>query len=296
MTWLQLEVTLEAAEIERVEAALLSAGALSVSCSDAGAQPLYEPDPQHPPLWHDTQLTAMFPETTDPDGLRAVLQAALHPLRLPSHRFLRLEDREWEREWLKDFKPMRFGRRLWIVPSAYAPPDPDAINIRLDPGLAFGTGTHATTALCLEWLETADLTGKTVMDYGCGSGILAIAAARLGASCVWAMDNDPQALTATHANAGRNQVSDIVKIHASDDKLTVQADLLLANILAGPLVELAPRFAALLKPGGSLVLSGILKDQRDAIQGAYASQFRFTGEAQCQEWLRLDGLRRPESF
>ena len=290
MTWLQLEMTLDAAEAECVEAALLAAGALSVSFNDAGAQPLYEPDPQHPPLWHDTHLTALFPASADHDGVRAVLSAALG--RLPMHEFTMLEEREWSREWLKEFKPMRFGRRLWIVPSAYVPPDQNAVNIRLDPGLAFGTGTHATTALCLEWLDGADLAEKNVLDYGCGSGVLAIAAARLGARQVWAVDNDPQALVATRENARRNQLETRLEITAPDDLLGIEpADALLANILAEPLINLEPRFAALLRAGGLLVLSGILDGQQAEIQAAYADRFQFIGEARRDEWLRLDARR-----
>ncbi|MGH8338382.1 MAG: 50S ribosomal protein L11 methyltransferase, partial [Gammaproteobacteria bacterium] len=213
---------------------------------------------------------------------------------LPPHEFSLLEEREWSREWLKDFKPMRFGRRLWIVPSACAPPDATAVNIRLDPGLAFGTGAHATTALCLEWLDGTKLTGKTVIDYGCGSGILAIAAALLGALHVWAVDNDPQALTATQDNAARNRVISALKISLPDQLPVAKADVLLSNILAAPLVELAPCFAAHLKSGGSLVLSGILDSQRDEIHNAYAPWFQFAGDMQSDGWVRMDGLRLPE--
>lgn len=289
MAWLQLDVTLDADAAERTETALLAAGALSVTCLDAANHPLYEPDPQHPPIWPQTHLNALFPAATDPDAIRAVLAAVLRAL--PPHEFSTLEDREWTREWLKDFRPMRFGRRLWIVPSTYEPPDADAINIRLDPGLAFGTGTHPTTALCLEWLDAADLNGRTVMDYGCGSGILAVAAARLGASTVWATDNDPQALLATRENATRNQVSDLIHTSAPEDRAWSRADVLLANILAAPLCTLAARFASLIKPGGRIVLSGILENQQQDIQDAYARDFRIVHVAQRQEWLRMDGQR-----
>lgn len=289
MAWLQLDVTLDADAAERTETALLAAGALSVTCLDAANHPLYEPDPQHPPIWPQTHLNALFPAATDPDAIRAVLAAVLRAL--PPHEFSTLEDREWTREWLKDFRPMRFGRRLWIVPSTYEPPDADAINIRLDPGLAFGTGTHPTTALCLEWLDAADLNGRTVMDYGCGSGILAVAAARLGASTVWATDNDPQALLATRENAARNQVSDLIHTSAPEDRAWSRADALLANILAAPLCTLAARFASLIKPGGHIVLSGILENQQQDIQDAYARDFRIVHVAQRHEWLRMDGQR-----
>lgn len=294
MAWLQLEMTLDAGEAERVEMALLAAGALSVTCSDAGNQPLYEPDPDHPPIWPHTRLCALFPADANPDALRSVLVAALGAL--PPHEFRSIEDREWPREWLKDFKPMRFGRHLWIVPSAYTPPDITAVNIRLDPGLAFGTGTHATTSLCLEWLDGAELAEKSLVDYGCGSGVLAIAAARLGARRVWAVDNDPQALAATNENARRNQLETRLEICAPDGLLGIQpVDVLLANILAEPLINLEPRFAALLRTGGLLVLSGILDGQQTEIQAAYADRFQFIGEARRGEWLRLDARRRSGS-
>ncbi|MDE2070846.1 MAG: 50S ribosomal protein L11 methyltransferase [Gammaproteobacteria bacterium] len=293
MAWLQLEMMLEAGEVPRIEAALSTAGALSVTCSDAADYPLYEPDPLHPPSWPNTQLSALFPADSDPDALRAVLAAALG--RLPSHRFMQLADRNWEREWLRDFKPMRFGRRLWIVPSAYALPDPGAVNVRLDPGLAFGTGTHPTTALCLEWLDAADLAGRSVLDYGCGSGILAIAAALLGAARVRAVDNDPQALAATHENALRNRVDAQIEISPPDSLPAAAMDVVLANILAAPLIELAPRFAASVKAGGELVLSGILSDQDSEVHTAYAPWFRFGPGAQREGWRRVDARRKPES-
>ncbi|MGB9429663.1 MAG: 50S ribosomal protein L11 methyltransferase [Gammaproteobacteria bacterium] len=293
MAWLQLEITLDAVDAERIEAALYAAGARSVTLSDAADEPLYAPDPAQSGLWSHTRITGLFPAAAEPDAVRAVLMAML-PM-LPPHHFTQLQEREWTREWLKDFKPMRFGRRLWIVPSAYTPPESDAVNILLDPGLAFGTGTHATTALCLEWLDAAELAGKTVIDYGCGSGILAVAAARLGAARVWAVDNDPQALTATGENARRNGVAVRVRTFTPTELPATPADCLLANILAGPLVELAPSFAALLTPSGQLVLSGILEGQREEIQAAYAHSFQFTGGAQRQEWLRMDGLRLPGS-
>lgn len=289
MPWLQLELTLDAAKTERVEAGLLTAGALAVTFKDAASHPLYAPAAAHSPIWPQTRLSALFPESTDPDALRAVLVAALG--RLPSHQLVPLGNREWSREWLRDFKPMRFGRRLWIVPSTHEPPDPVAVNLRLDPGLAFGTGRHTTTALCLEWLDGTDLTGKTVIDYGCGSGVLAIAAAQLGARQVWAVDNDPQALVATCENARRNQVSDLLRIEPVESTLVCSADVLLANILATPLCELASRFAEWIKPGGRIVLSGILEGQRNEIQAAYAQAFRITHVVRRQEWLRMDGQR-----
>lgn len=292
MAWLQFEMPLGALDAEQLETALLAAGALSVSFEDAGDTPIYEPDPAHMPLWADTRVTALFPADTSHDTLRLMLLASLGVPQLPPHRLQPVADREWTREWLKDFKPMRFGTRLWIVPTAYAPPDPAAVNILLDPGLAFGTGTHATTALCLEWLDGVNLTGKTVIDYGCGSGVLALAAAKLGARRVQAVDTDPQALTATRANAEANGLGTRIATFLPDALPPAAADVLLANILAQPLVILAPTLAALVKPGGMLVLSGILAEQKPLLFGAYEPWFRFTGEGWRAEWLRLEGARR----
>lgn len=291
MNWVSLQLALGRLDPEQVENALLAAGAVSVTYEDAGNEPLYEPDPEHMPLWSQTRMTGLFAADTDLDAVRALLMATLGLAQLPPHRIDALADQDWSRVWLKDFRPMRFGKRLWICPTAYAPPEPEAVNILLDPGLAFGTGTHSTTALCLEWLDALDLNGRALLDYGCGSGILAIAAARLGALPVWAVDNDPQALLATRDNALRNQVQAQIATFAPDSLPAVQADMVIANILAGPLIQLAPRLASLLKPGGLLALSGILADQEAGIRDAYAAWFEFTGRAQRDEWLRLDARR-----
>jgi ribosomal protein L11 methyltransferase len=225
-------------------------------------------------------------------AVTARLKADLGLSELPPHRIEPLEDRDWVREWLKDFKPMRFGARLWICPTAYTPPDPEAVNLILDPGLAFGTGTHPTTALCLEWLDGAQVKGLEVTDYGCGSGILAIAAARLGARHVWAVDNDPQALVATADNSARNGVTAALSVCLPPAYPDHEADLILANILAGPLVSLAPLFAAHLKSGGRLVLSGILKAQEPDIRRAYeATGFSGFETESKGDWIRITAVR-----
>lgn len=280
-------------DADKVEEALLEAGALSVTLEDAGDEPIYEPDTDRPSLWSDTRLTALFPADADMGAVTARLKADLGVAQLPPHRIEPLEDRNWVREWLKDFKPMRFGARLWICPTAYTPPDPEAVNLILDPGLAFGTGTHPTTALCLEWLDGAQVKGLEVTDYGCGSGILAIAAARLGARHVWAVDNDPQALVATADNAARNGVTAALSVCLPPAYPDHEADLILANILAGPLVSLAPLFAAHLKPGGRLVLSGILKAQEPDIRHAYqASGFSGFETESKGDWIRITAVRK----
>lgn len=291
MPWLQFEICVERQVAERVEAVLRDAGALAVSFDDGGATPIYQAGISEPQLWNMTRVRGLLPEDAHVDGLRAALLEELGLQALPEHRILELENREWTREWLKDFKPMRFGKRLWICPTVIEPPEPAAINIRLDPGLAFGTGTHATTALCLEWLDANDITGKSVIDFGCGSGILAIAAARLGAASVWAVDLDPQALAAARENARCNQVLECLEVTSPDDMPALQVDVLLANILSGPLLELAPRFARLVRPGGTLLLSGILSSQQKEVQTAYAPGFKFYNVVHRQEWLRMDGMR-----
>ena len=292
MSWLELKLALGGLDAERVEEALEGAGALSVTLEDAGDEPIYEPDADKPSLWSDTRLTALFPADAPMDSVVMRLQSDLGLTALPPHRIEPLEDRDWAREWLKDFKPMRFGAHLWICPTAYAPPDPSAINLILDPGLAFGTGTHATTALCLEWLDSTDMRGQLVVDYGCGSGILAIAAARLGAPEVWAVDNDPQALVASRDNAARNGVTEALHICLPPAFSDMLADVLLANILAGPLMSLAPSFAAHLKPGGRLVLSGILKTQEPDIRRAYQTEFAELETQAKDDWIRIVGIRK----
>jgi ribosomal protein L11 methyltransferase len=189
------------------------------------------------------------------------------------------------------YAPMQFGTRLWIVPTGFDAPDPDGVNLLLDPGLAFGTGTHPTTALCLEWLDAHPPVDQVVIDYGCGSGILGIAALKLGAREVWAVDNDPQALVATLDNAQRNAVAAQVKPVMPGDLPAMHADLLLANILANPLIELAPRFADFVRPGAALVLSGILAEQADSVSAAYGDRFTLQPPAQREDWVRIVGVR-----
>lgn len=292
MSWLELKIALGDLDAERVEAALEDVGALSVTLEDAGDEPIYEPDADKPSLWSDTRLTALFPAEAHMDSVVTRLKLGLGLKELPPHRIEPLEDRDWAREWLKDFRPMRFGQRLWICPTAYTPPDPQAVNLILDPGLAFGTGTHATTALCLEWLDGHDLRDRLVVDYGCGSGILAIAAARLGCREVWAVDTDPQALVASRDNAARNGVTGQLHICLPPAFPALQADVLLANILAGPLVSLEPLLAAHLRPGGRLVLSGILKTQEPDIRRAYEADFTELEVASKEDWIRVTGRRR----
>lgn len=295
-SWLQL--TLEAIEHppEQLEDALLQAGALAVTLEDAGDQPVLEPAPGETPLWAHTRLTGLFDAQSDIEVIKTQLRRFLHVGTLPECRLTALEERDWVRAWMEHFHPMRFGQRLWVCPKAQTPPEPAAINLRLDPGLAFGTGTHPTTALCLEWLDSAELAGKTVLDYGCGSGILAIAAAKLGAAHVWGTDIDPQALLASDANTADNEVEDHIELAHPNALLDeLQVDLLLANILAGVLVQLRAEFGRRVKPGGRLILSGILEQHVDAVQAALIGDFQFDTRRTREGWVLLAGLRRPIS-
>ncbi|MDQ5911753.1 MAG: Ribosomal protein methyltransferase [Pseudomonadota bacterium] len=292
--WLQLSLQAIDHTAEQLEDALLQVGALAVTLQDAGDQPVLEPGPGETPLWPQTCVTGLFDAQTDIEVIKRQLHCILHTPILPECRLAELEERDWVRAWMDDFHPMRFGQRLWICPTMQAPPDPNAINIRLDPGLAFGTGTHPTTALCLEWLDGAEMAELTVLDYGCGSGILAIAAAKLGARRVWAVDIDPQALLASDDNASENGVEDRLTLATPAELPTaLTVDVLVANILAGVLARLAPEFARRVKPGGRLALSGILEQHADAVQAAFARDFTFARPRQREDWVLLEGTRKP---
>lgn len=296
MDWLQFVMHLDSLDPDDVEAAFLRLGACSVTLSDAGDDPVLEPGPGETPLWSNTRITGLFTGDTDPDIIRAALQNELGVEQLPALRVETLEDRAWEREWLRDFGPMRFGQRLWVCPSGQEEPGGDAVVVRLDPGLAFGTGTHPTTALCLEWLDGIDLDGKTVLDYGCGSGILAIAALKLGAARATGMDIDPQAVIASRQNASDNDVGDRLTLIGDDAGITGEFDVVIANILAGPLVQFADSITSRLARGGMLALSGVLCEQARDVRAAYAPWIEFDEpafrEQDDQTWSRLTGKRR----
>lgn len=294
--FLQLTLEIGGADPAPFEDALTAAGALSLTLQDAGDDPVLEPAPGTTPLWPSVQLTALFPADTDAQDVLARLQAELGAT-LPPVKLARLADRAWEREWLKDFRPMRFGRRLWVCPGGQRPSDvpADACMVELDPGLAFGTGTHPTTALCLEWLDGQPLEGASVVDYGCGSGILAVAAALLGAEDILATDIDPQALLATRDNAARNGVAERIRTCLPGelgDAGEGTSDVVLANILAGPLVELAPRIVRLLRGNGRLVLSGLLRSQAGEVAEAYrALGIQLAIDGELDGWVRLAGRK-----
>jgi ribosomal protein L11 methyltransferase len=300
MPWLELQLTITAEQQPQVEATLEDLGALSVTLMDAAADTpdeaaIFEPGVGATPLWNSLTLTALFAADADRRSLTHLLHNALPEL-APDHIvFHEVADQDWERAWMDRYQPMQFGRRLWVYPWNIEPPagaDGAAI-VRLDPGLAFGTGTHPTTALCLEWLDALDLAGKTVIDYGCGSGILAIAALKLGAARALGIDNDPQALTASRDNATRNDVAGKLDLYRPDAlPPDARADAFVANILAGPLAELAPRFAALCKPNAPFALSGILAGQEAELVERYrACGFTDLNTTRREDWIRIDGIR-----
>lgn len=291
MAWLQLKIETSKSDADRIEEALELVGAGAVMLEDAADQPLFEPPLGTTPLWDATRIVALFTIDSDMDAILEFLNQQIEG-GLPSHRVEILEDQVWERAWMDHYHPMCFGERLWVVPSWTPPPQPDAINLLLDPGLAFGTGTHATTALCLQWLDGLDLKDKIVIDYGCGSGILAIAALLLGAKHAYCVDTDPQALLATKDNAARNQVGDKVTVCFPDAMPAITADVVVANILAGPLAELAPILAELCNTNGDLALSGIIDTQVEELKLAYAPWFELNQlKTKDENWCRLSGTR-----
>ncbi len=293
MPFHQLVIELPGRDLARAEDACRQLGAIALSLADAGDEPLLEPAPGATPLWQDVRLRALFELAANPALIAATLEAVLG-LAPDSVAAEYVGDRIWEREWLKDFRPMRFGRRLWVCPAGQRPGKPDAVVLELDPGLAFGTGTHATTALCLEWLDSAILGGERVLDYGCGSGILALAALRLGAGRATAFDIDPQALHATRENAAKNGLADRIEVPARAAGIDGRFDIVLANILSGPLVELAPSLASRAGRDGALVLAGLLSRQAGEVAQAYQPWFDIGPVAERDGWTLLAGRRRVE--
>ena len=282
----------QATHVEQVETALLLLGALAITLRDAADQPLLEPGPGELPLWDEIVVNALFALDTDPEHLSQQLREYLAAAGIDNVGVEWIADQAWERAWMDRFTPMSFGRRLWIYPSHIAPPPADdTVNILLDPGLAFGTGTHPTTALCLRWLDSADVSGTTLLDYGCGSGILAIAAAKLGAKQVYACDIDDQALLATKTNAERNGVADRIVCLSPHALPPVQIDIVLANILSRILLQLHDELLRCLRNQGQLVLSGILHDQQQTVLDAYRNEIDFDTPHQLEDWMLLAGVK-----
>lgn len=272
------------------EALLELAGAESLSLGDAADNPILEPGPNETPLWPAVQMSALFSETADLDEIRTLVERSC----ASAHAFepATLDDDAWRAAAQRGIPARRFGTRLWLAPAADADVPKGLVGVRLNMGLAFGTGEHATTALCLEWLDAHLARGAAVLDYGCGSGVLALAALALGASRAWAVDNDSQALTATRANARLNTCEDRLFVGAPESLPPLRVDVVLANILAGPLISLAPTFARQLAPGGHVVLSGILARQAAGVAAAYEPWFEHIASTERDGWTRLDGTRR----
>ena len=283
---LQLRVQLKAEHVESVEELFFHCGALSVSLEDAADHPILEPKLGEHPIWPSVYLRALFHES---DNIE-LCERALENKALSSSPiiFEQIDNDGWQEKFQQQFEPIHYAKRLWIYPSWQQNPDPSGLSLQLDPGLAFGTGKHPTTELCIQWLCNGDIKNKTVIDFGCGSGILALAAAKLGAARVYAVDIDPQAIIATNENIKRNQIPNgIIQTGQVDQLRSIQADILMANILAGPLCELQTTFAIHTHASSNLVLSGILQNQSQRIIDHYAPQFRCTQQQFLDQWARL---------
>ncbi|WP_050763992.1 50S ribosomal protein L11 methyltransferase [Rickettsiella grylli] len=292
MACLQLYLNTLSEHVDRVSHVLENRGAIAITWQPLVEENIYEPPLNTTPLWQQVKVSAIFAEETSLSEVLEHLHQTFDEDVILESRYERLNDKAWEQCWINDFKPMRFGKKLWICPSTSDPPLKNAVNVRLDPGLAFGTGTHPSTALCLEWLACEILEDKTMIDYGCGSGILAVAAIKLGAKQVSAIDHDPQAVTACAMNAERNEITDEkLKVYfPANFRYQEPVDIVIANILAQPLVDLAPYFRSLLKPNADCVLAGILNEQMDSVRKAYcANGFEIIKINSQQEWVSLVG-------
>ncbi|GHF00328.1 50S ribosomal protein L11 methyltransferase [Thalassotalea profundi] len=293
MPWIQLRISADEETAEKYSDWLMACGSQAVTFIDAKDTPIYEPLPGDEVVyWHNTVVMGLYDASHDMDKVIAYLQE-IHPDKKDmQYKLEQLEDKDWEREWMDNFHPMKFGERLWICPSWRDVPDPEAVNVMLDPGLAFGTGTHPTTALCLTWLDGLNLKGKTVVDFGCGSGILSLAALKLGAEKVIGIDIDPQALQASLENAKRNGVEERLALYLPAEQPKIKADIVVANILAGPLRELAPVIIEFVGEKGLLALSGVLENQAKELQIQYGQWCDMDEIAVQEEWVRLSGTRK----
>ncbi|USD40969.1 50S ribosomal protein L11 methyltransferase [Vibrio sp. SCSIO 43135] len=294
MPWIQIKLNATNANAEQIGDMLMEeTGALSVTFLDAHDTPVFEPLPGETRLWGDTDILALYDAEADTGFILEQIKLSGMLDDNFAYKVEQLEDKDWEREWMENFHPMKFGERLWICPSWREVPEPDAVNVMLDPGLAFGTGTHPTTALCLEWLEGLDLAGKTVIDFGCGSGILAIAAIKLGAEKVIGIDIDPQALLASKDNAQRNGVVEQLEVFLPQDQPEgLLADVVVANILAGPLRDLSAIIKGLVKPQGVLAMSGVLDTQAEDVANYYRDELQLDPIVEQSEWCRISGQKQ----
>ena len=295
MSWQQLVLYAPPTEeVEMISSLLEACGSVAVTMQDAADEEIFEPLPGEAPLWKQTRVVGLFEQNINIENIIETLRVELLPKKLPRYELNTLADQDWERTWLESFKPMKFGTRLWIIPTAYDPVDAEAINLSLDPGLAFGTGTHPTTALCLQWLDGQNLSRQHVIDYGCGSGVLAIAAALLGAESVFALDIDRQALIATNNNAHANKVSKKINTGMPNELPNEPADIMIANILANPLIDLSESIVRHVKPGGHIVLSGILEKQKNEVFEAYIPWINQGNITIQDNWVMIDGIRNDK--
>ena len=295
MSWIQISITTTQSNAAQIEDALLALGAASVTLKDAENQPILEPAPGETPLWANAIVTGMFDDSTNSISLTDALSEIVGDD--SAIRVEILEDQDWTRAWMDHYHAMQFGKRLWVCPWHKDPPEPTAVNLRLDPGLAFGTGTHPTTALCLRWLDANIASQSSLLDFGCGSGILAIAALLLGVKHADGVDIDEQALYASRENASANTVEDRLELYLPTEFNQRSAsqnsyEIVIANILSGPLVELAPRLADCVKPGGDIVLSGILREQAETVSHAYSHYFDMDAAVYEEDWVMLHGCRQ----
>jgi ribosomal protein L11 methyltransferase len=296
MAWTEVSLSVPREQAEQAEQALENQGALAITFEDQADNPVLEPAVGAAPLWPVVQIRGLFEQNANRSDILTGLLAEGVIQRPDAIVWREVADQDWERAWMDSFQPMQFGQHLWIVPSGMqGPDDPSALQLKLDPGLAFGTGTHPTTALCLEWIDAMDFRDLQVLDLGCGSGVLGIAAALKGAASVCCVDNDPQALEATVDNAERNGVSDRIECYLPEDWAASQYQVILANILAGPLMQLAPQLCSCLGSGGHIVLSGILEHQAADVAAAYSECCGKLQQEQREEWVRLHGQRRSDA-
>ncbi len=292
MPWLQIKIDSDETHAEYFSDELMALGAAAITFQDAADQEIFEPALGTTPLWSSTRIIGLFDADVDIEKITNTLKskAADNKKLSADFKIEQLEDKDWVRSWMDDFKPIQFSPSLWLCPSWLEPPNTKATNILLDPGLAFGTGTHPTTAMCMQWLGLNEIPDN-VIDYGCGSGILAVTAAKLGAKVVSAVDNDPQALIATNQNAEKNQVESKITTFYPGQLPDNKANLLVANILAQPLIKLAAIFNNLLAQNGHLVISGILENQTTMLIEAYAPYVTLKIANQQQEWVCLSGIK-----
>lgn len=293
MPWLQIRVQSTPEQVPELEDLLLGCGAMVVTFEDVNDDPVYEPELNTTPLWNHTRITGLFEADADIEQIRPLIDEKANELNTDlATKIEILEDKDWEREWMDSYHPIQFGKRLWVCPSWRDIPDPKAVNLMLDPGLAFGTGTHPTTALCLEWLDSLDCQNKTIIDYGCGSGILGIAGLLLGANSMVGIDIDPQAVQATQDNAQRNNIdASRIEVKLPPYESDLQAEIVVANILAGPLAQLANTISALVAKDGQLALSGILSNQAQEVIDAYSPWFTINSVVEKDDWVRIVGTK-----